>query len=184
VGQYAASLGGAGEAGLGGVATLTCEGYGPGGVAVVIEATTDNRARTIAEIREAFARNGGNLGAQGSVAYLFNRVGHLVFPQGLDEELLAARAIEAGAEDVLAGGDGAIEVLTAPGDCMGVCEALQASGFTPVTAKVTLRAATPVRVAGGDAARLVECLAALECLAEVRHVYSNARFPYVGRVGR
>ena len=116
------------------------EGYGPGGTAVMVDCLTDNRNRTVAEIRHAFSKFGGNLGADGSVNYLFNHVGQLVYPPGSDEDAVMEGAIEAGAEDVIVDDDGSIEVLTEPGDFESVRDAMLAAGLEPASAELTMRA--------------------------------------------
>lgn len=153
------------------------EGYGPGGVAVMVECTTDNRTRTVAEVRHAFNKHGGNLGSDGSVAYLFNRAGVLSYPAGTSEEAVMAAALEAGAEDVVPDADGSIEVLTAPESFQTVVEAMTAAGFAPENAELMQRATTEVRLGSGDAEKMLALLEALEDLDDVQHVFSNADFP-------
>lgn len=153
------------------------EGYGPGGVAVMVDCLTDNRNRTVAEVRHAFSKYGGNLGADGSVAYLFSQVGQLGFPAGSDEERIMEAAIEAGASDVVTNEDGSIEVLTAPEDYEAVRDAMQAAGLEPETAEVTMRAATKVRIEGQQAESFLKLLDVLDELDDVQNVYSNADIP-------
>lgn len=153
------------------------EGYGPGGIAVMVETLTDNRNRTVAEVRHLFARSGGNMGAEGSVGYLFNQVGLLGFPPGTDEEQLTVAAIEAGAEDVVGNDDGSFEVLTAPADFAAVRDRLDAAGLTSALAEITRRAAVPVALAGETVETVLGFLEALEDLDDVQQVYSNASFP-------
>ncbi len=153
------------------------EGYGPGGVAVMVDCLTDNRNRTVAEVRHAFSKYGGNLGADGSVAYLFSQVGQLGFPAGSDEERIMEAAIEAGASDVVTNEDGSIEVLTAPEDYETVRDAMQAASLEPETAEVTMRAATKVRIEGQQAESLLKLLDVLDELDDVQNVYSNADIP-------
>jgi YebC/PmpR family DNA-binding regulatory protein len=153
------------------------EGYGPGGVAILVECMTDNRNRTVSEVRGAFTHHGGSLGAGGSVSYLFNPVGLLAYPPGTGEERLLEAALDAGAEDVVVADDGSAEVLTAPGDFVAVRDALTAAGLAPAGAEVTLRAATAAPVGAEDAARVARLLEALEELDDVQQVYSNAEFP-------
>lgn len=153
------------------------EGYGPGGIAVMVETLTDNRNRTVAEVRHLFARSGGNMGAEGSVGYLFNQVGLLGFPPGTDEEQLTVAAIEAGAEDVVGNDDGSFEVLTAPADFAAVRDRLDTAGLTPALAEITRRAAVPVTLAGEAVETVLGFLEALEDLDDVQQVYSNASFP-------
>ncbi|NGP54772.1 YebC/PmpR family DNA-binding transcriptional regulator [Thioalkalivibrio sp. XN8] len=150
------------------------EGYAPGGVAVLVECLTDNRNRTVGEVRHAFSKCGGNLGADGSVAYLFQHCGVLSYPPGTQEESLLNAALEAGAEDVVSNDDGSFDVLTAPGDFEAVREALTAAGLAPVDAEVTMRAATGVEVDGEEADQVLKLLEMLEDLDDVQDVYSNA----------
>ncbi len=150
------------------------EGYGPGGVAVMVECLTDNRNRTVAEVRHAFAKFGGNLGADGSVAYLFNKVGLLSFPAGVDEDRLMEAALDAGAEDILSNSDGSIDVLCAPEDFETVRDALLAAGLQPELAEVTMRASVNAELDENDAGKMVRLLEMLEDLDDVQQVYSNA----------
>jgi len=151
------------------------EGYGPGGVAIIVDCMSDNRTRTVAEVRHAFTKHGGNLGADGSVGYLFNKSGVLSFPASVGEDKVMEAALEAGAEDVVADGD--IEVLTDPADFLKVKESMEKSGLKPQSAEVTLRASTAVSVTGENAEAVMELLEALENLDDVQTVYSNADFP-------
>lgn len=153
------------------------EAYGPGGVALLVEALTDNRNRTVAEVRHMLTRHGGNLGADGSVAYLFNHVGLLVFPPGTDEDALMAVAIEAGAEDVIANDDRSLEVLTAPGDLASVREALGGAGFSAALDEVIWRAEIRPVLEGEAAAQVARLVAALEDLDDVQQVHCNADLP-------
>lgn len=150
------------------------EGYGPGGVAVMVKCLTDNRNRTVSDVRFAFSRNGGNLGADGSVSYLFNQVGLITFAPGLDEDKVMEAAIDAGAEDVVAHDDGSIEVLTDPAEFETVRDALGKTGHTAAEAEVTMRASTSTRLAGEQAQAMIAMLEALEDLDDVQEVYSNA----------
>jgi YebC/PmpR family DNA-binding regulatory protein len=150
------------------------EGYAPGGVAVLVECLTDNRNRTVGEVRHAFTKCGGNLGADGSVSYLFQHCGVLGYPAGVSEERLLNAALEAGAEDVVGNEDGSFDVITAPGEFSVVHEALLAAGLGPESAEVTMRAATGVEVDGDDAAQVLKLLEMLEDLDDVQEVYSNA----------
>ena len=118
------------------------EGYGPGGAAVMVDCLTDNRNRTVAEVRHAFSKSGGNLGADGSVAYLFEKIGFLSYPKGMDEESLIEAAIEAGAEDVLSHDDGSMEVISTPEDFESVRDTMVSVGLEPERAEVTMRAST------------------------------------------
>ena len=154
------------------------EGYGPGGVAVIVECTTDNRQRTVADVRHAFSKFGGNLGTDGSVAYLFSKIGVLSFPPGKDEARITEVAIEAGANDVVVyPEDGSIEVLTAPEDFAMVDAAMKSAGLAPVEAEVTMRATTDVRVEGDLAKQVAKLLDWLEDMDDVQQVHSNADLP-------
>jgi YebC/PmpR family DNA-binding regulatory protein len=150
------------------------EGYAPGGVAVLVECLTDNRNRTVGEVRHAFTKCGGNLGADGSVSYLFQHCGVLSYGPGTGEELLMNAALEAGAEDIVTNEDGSLDVITAPGDFDSVRDALLAAGLAPTDAEVTMRAATGVVVDGDEAAQVLKLLEMLEDLDDVQDVYSNA----------
>lgn len=168
---------GAGGSASDDVEELTYEGYAGGGVAVLVEAMTDNRNRTVAEVRHAFSKYGGQLGADGSVAYLFNRCGVLIFAAEVDEDELFAAALEAGADDIANLADGSFEVLTPWRDFTAVQQALQAAGFEPVAGEVTLLPETTVSV---DAARVDTVLSlvdALEELDDVQNVYTNMDIP-------
>jgi YebC/PmpR family DNA-binding regulatory protein len=153
------------------------EGYGPGGVAILIECTTDNRTRTVGEVRHALTKHGGHLGQEGSVSYLFKRAGVLSYPPGTGEDKVTEAAIEAGADDVATDPDGGIEVLTAPENFHAVLDAMAAWGLKPAHAEVQQRSQTSAAVAGADAENLLALLEALEDLDDVQHVYSNADFP-------
>jgi len=150
------------------------EGYGPGGTAVMVDCLTDNRNRTVAEIRHAFTKFGGNLGADGSVNYLFNQVGQLIFPAGSDEDVVMEAAIDAGAEDVIAEEDGSLEVLTSPGDFEQVRDAMIAAGIDPEHAQVTMRASTSAELDIKEATSMIKMVDMLEGLDDVQEVYSNA----------
>jgi YebC/PmpR family DNA-binding regulatory protein len=149
------------------------EGYGPGGAVVMVECLTADRKRMGAEVRHAFIKHGGRLGADGSVSYLFNTVGLLTYPPGTDEERLMEVALEAGAEDVVPNADTSVEVLADPAEFATVRAVLTHRGFAPVTAEVTRRAATSLALSGEDAESMVQLLEALEGLEGVRDVYSN-----------
>jgi len=153
------------------------EGYGPGGVAVMVDCLTDNRNRTVADVRHAFSKYGGNLGADGSVAYLFSQVGEIAYPAGSDEDRIMEVAIEAGASDVVTNDDGSIDVLTAPEDYERVLAAMKSAGLEPERAEITMRASTKVRVEGAQAESLLKLLDVLEELDDVQNVYTNADFP-------
>ena len=150
------------------------EGYGIGGAAIIVDTMTDNRVRTVAEVRHAFNKYGGNMGTEGSVAFQFKRCGQIIFAPGLNEDQVMEAALEAGAEDIITGEDGAIEVLTAPGDFEAVRDALQAAGFTPDMAEVTMRAENTIELTGEDAERMQKLLDILEDLDDVQDVYHNA----------
>ncbi len=150
------------------------EGYGPGGAAVMVDCMTDNRNRTVADVRHAFSKYGGNLGADGSVSYLFNNVGLLAFPAGTDEDSVMEAAIDAGAEDVVVDDDSSIEVLTAPSDFETVRDAMRTVGLDPDTAELTMRASTSASLDAGAAASMIKMLEMLEDIDDVQSVYSNA----------
>jgi YebC/PmpR family DNA-binding regulatory protein len=150
------------------------EGYGIGGAAIIVDTMTDNRVRTVAEVRHAFSKHGGNLGTDGSVAFQFKHCGQFVFAPGTSEDRVMEVALEAGAEDVVTGDDGAIEVLTAPGDFEAVQAALQAAGLKPELAEVTMRAENTVALEGEDAQRMQKLLDVLEDLDDTQAVYHNA----------
>lgn len=153
------------------------EGYGPGGVAVMVDCMTDNRKRTVAEVRHAFTKCGGNLGTDGSVAYLFTKVGLIAYPAGTDEDALMEAALEAGAEDVVSNDDGSLDVLTAPDEFIDVREALRAAGQVPDAAEITLRAGAGHVVDLDGAQTMTRLLDMLEDLDDVQKVYSNAEIP-------
>jgi YebC/PmpR family DNA-binding regulatory protein len=165
-----------GSGGLDGVdyQEIVYEGYGPGGVAVMVECMTDNRNRTVADVRHAFSKFGGNLGADGSVAYLFAKVGLFAFPAGSDEDKVMEAAIEAGAEDVIVDDDGSIEVLADPDDFETVRDALVGAGLEPEIAEVTMRASVSSELDADGASSMVKLLEMLEDLDDVQNVYSNA----------
>ncbi len=150
------------------------EGYGPGGVAVMVDCMTDNRNRTVAEVRHAFTKCGGNLGTDGSVAYLFKKVGLLNFATGVEEDALLEAALEAGAEDVIGGDDGSFEVLTDPNEFSDVRERISAAGFDPESADVTMRAENNSELDASNADKMIRLLDILEELDDVQKVYSNA----------
>ena len=150
------------------------EGYGIGGAAVIVDCMTDNRVRTVAEVRHAFSKYGGNLGTEGSVAFQFKHCGQFVFAPGTSEDKVMEVALEAGAEDVVAAADGAIEVLCAPPDFETVKAALEAAGLKPELAEVTMRPESMVGLAGDDALRMQKLLDVLEDLDDVQDVFHNA----------
>ena len=153
------------------------EGYGPAGAALLVLCTTDNRNRTAGEVRHAFTKHGGNLGTDGSVAYLFERTGVLTFAPGADEERIVDIALAAGADDVVTHADGTIEVLTAVENFTAVADAVRRDGLAPMAADITERATTEVALEGEDAERLLALVEALEDLDDVQHVYTNADLP-------
>ena len=150
------------------------EGYGIGGAAIIVDCMTDNRVRTVAEVRHAFSKHGGNLGTEGSVAFQFKHCGQFVFAPGTSEDRVMEVALDAGADDVITGDDGAIEVLTAPADFEAVQQALAKAGLKPDLAEVTWRAENPVELAGDDAQRMQKLLDVLEDLDDTQAVYHNA----------
>lgn len=156
---------------------LTYEGYAPGGVAVLVEVMTDNRNRTVAEVRHAFTKRGGNLGTDGSVAYLFARTGLIQFGPGADEEVIMEVALEAGAEDVVTDDDGAIDVLTPWESLADIRDALMGAGLQPLQAEVTMLPSTAVQVDAENAPAVVGLIDMLEDLDDVQNVYSNADIP-------
>jgi YebC/PmpR family DNA-binding regulatory protein len=153
------------------------EGYGPGGVAVMVDCMTDNRNRTVAEVRHAFSKAGGNLGTDGSVAYQFAKAGILSYPRGTDEDTIMEAALEAGAEDVISNEDGSVDVLTEPDRFVDVKDAMIAAGLEPEAAEVTMRAANNTPLDLDDAGKMVRLLDTLEDLDDVQEVYSNADIP-------
>jgi YebC/PmpR family DNA-binding regulatory protein len=166
---------GSGEEGGAAIEEIRYEGYGPGGVAIIVDCMSDNRTRTVGEVRHAFSKHGGNLGADGSVGYLFNKSGVLTFPASIGEDKVMEAALEAGAEDIVSDGD--IEVLTDPGDFIKVKDAMEKAGLKAQSAEITLRASTSVTLNGEHAESVMELLEALENLDDVQTVYSNADFP-------
>ena len=150
------------------------EGYGIGGAAIIIDCMTDNRVRTVAEVRHAFSKYGGNLGTEGSVAFQFKHCGQFVFAPGTSEDKLMEVALEAGAEDVITGEDGSIEVLCAPADFEPVQQALQAAGLVPEVAEVTMRAENTVELSGEDAQRMQKLLDVIEDLDDTQSLHHNA----------
>ena len=150
------------------------EGYGIGGVAVIVDCMTDNRVRTVAEVRHAFSKYGGNLGTEGSVAFQFKHCGHFVFAPGTSEDRVMEVALDAGAEDVLTDADGTVEVLCAAPDFEAVKTALEGAGFKPELAEVTMRAENSVELSGDDATRMQKLLDVIEDLDDVQDLYHNA----------
>jgi YebC/PmpR family DNA-binding regulatory protein len=150
------------------------EGYGPAGIAIMVDCFTDNRNRTVSEVRHAFTKAGGNLGTDGSVAYMFSKVGILSFPEGSDEDAIMEAALEAGAEDVVTHDDGSIEVMTSPEDFNAVQEAMMSAGFEPELAEVTMKAATTTELGLEDAEKVVRLQDTLDELDDVQEVFTNA----------
>jgi len=167
---------GAGELGDVNYEEIRYEGYGTAGVAIMVDCMTDNRNRTVAEVRHAFNKYGGNLGTDGSVAYLFEKLGVLSYAEG-DEDAIMEAALEAGADDVLASDDGSIEVTTGEDSFVDVKEAMIAAGFAPDDSQVTMRAGTNIELDVESAQKLLRLLDVLEDLDDVQDVYSNAEIP-------
>ena len=162
-----------GEAGADALEEVRYEGYGPGGTAVMVDCVTDNRNRTVAEIRYAFTKCGGNLGTGGSVAYLFSKVGQISFPPGTDEDRLMEAALDAGAEDVIANDDGSLEVITSAEEFGDVRDVIVADGLEPAQAEVTMRPCANVTPDAENARQIFRLLEMLEDLDDVQQVYSN-----------
>jgi YebC/PmpR family DNA-binding regulatory protein len=150
------------------------EGYGIGGAAIIVDCMTDNRVRTVAEVRHAFSKYGGNLGTEGSVAFQFKHCGMLLFAPGTSEDKVMEVALEAGADDVITGDDGSIEVLTAAAEFEAVKVKLEAAGLKPEVAEVTMRAENSIELGGEDAARMQKLLDVIEDLDDVQDLYHNA----------
>jgi YebC/PmpR family DNA-binding regulatory protein len=150
------------------------EGYGIGGAAIIVDTMTDNKVRTVAEVRHIFSKYGGNMGTEGSVAFQFKHVGQLIFAPGTSEDKVMEVALEAGADDVVTDDDAAIEVLTAPGEFEKVRNALEAAGLKPEVSEVTMRPENTIELTGEDAARMQKLLDMLEDLDDVQNVYHNA----------
>ena len=150
------------------------EGYGINGAAVMVDCLTDNKVRTVADVRHAFSKHGGNMGTDGSVAFMFKHCGQMLFAPGTDEAKLMDAAIEAGAEDVITNEDGSIEVITPPNDFSAVQDALAAAAFTPEFGEVTMKPSTETEFSGDDAVKMQKLLDALESLDDVQDVYTTA----------
>ena len=150
------------------------EGYGPGGAAVMVECLTDNRTRTVAEVRHAFTKNGGNMGSDGSVAYLFKHCGQFLFAPGTSEDTIMEATLDAGAEDVIRNDDGSVELLCAPADFDAVKAALEKAALKPEIAEVTMKASTESALGGSEGERMRHLLDALENLDDVQNVYTTA----------
>ena len=155
-------------------AEIRYEGYGPSGLAVMVDCLTDNRNRTVAEVRHAFTKCGGNLGTDGSVAYLFSKLGVISYPAGCDEDAIMEAALEAGAEDIVTNDDGSVDVQTTAEDFLDVKDAMVAAGFEPAHAEVTQQASTSVELDLEGAEKMLRMIGMLEDLDDVQNVYSNA----------
>lgn len=153
---------------------LRYEGYGINGAAVMVDCMTDNKTRTVADVRHAFTKHGGNLGTDGSVSYLFKHCGQMMFAPGTDENSLMEVALDAGAEDIISNDDGSFEVITAPNDFVDVKQRLEAAGFKPEMAEVTMKPQNEVEFSGDDGVRMQKLLDALEGLDDVQEVYTTA----------
>lgn len=165
---------GAGDGDGADMEAVTYEGYGSGGIAVLVECLTDNRNRTVAEVRHAFSKHGGNLGTDGSVAYLFSRKGQIFFEEGVDEDAIMEAALEAGAEDVIANDDGSVEVITEWTDFVAVKESLEAAGLKAAGGEVTMIASTQTELDLAGAEKIMKLVDRLEDLDDVQNVYTNA----------
>jgi YebC/PmpR family DNA-binding regulatory protein len=152
------------------------EGYGIGGAAVIVDCLTDNRIRTVADVRHAFSRNGGNLGTDGSVAFMFRHCGQFLFPPGTSEEKVLEAALEAGADDVISDDEGGIEVICAPGEFGAVKQALEQAGLKAEIAEITMRPDNTTVLTGEDATKMQKLLEGLEALDDIQQVYTNAEF--------
>ena len=152
------------------------EGYGPGGAAVLVDCITDNRTRTVAEVRHAFSKHGGNLGTEGCVAFQFKHCDQMIFAPGTNEDALLEAALEAGAEDVITNEDGSIEVITPPFELERIRAALEAAGFTPEVAEAVWKPLNEIELTGEDAAKMRKLIDALESLDDVQAVYTSAVF--------
>ncbi len=150
------------------------EGYGINGAAIIVDCLTDNRTRTVADVRHAFSKHGGNLGTDGSVAFMFKHCGQIIFAPGTDEDKVMEAALEAGAEDVLSNDDGSVEVITAPGDFAAVKEALEKAGLKAEVAEVTMKPDNETVFSGDDAVKMQKLLDALDALDDVQEVYTSA----------
>jgi YebC/PmpR family DNA-binding regulatory protein len=150
------------------------EGYGVGGAALIIDCTTDNRTRTVAEVRHALAKHGGNLGTDGSVAFMFKHCGQFLFAPGTSEDKVMEAALEAGAEDVIGNDDGSVEVVCAPGDFEAVSKAFEAAGLAPELAEITMKPLNETALAGEDGQKMQKLLDVLDDLDDVQQVYTTA----------
>ncbi|MFO1436162.1 MAG: YebC/PmpR family DNA-binding transcriptional regulator [Gammaproteobacteria bacterium] len=165
---------GTGEVGAENYEEVRYEGYGPGGVAVMVDCMTDNRNRTVGEVRHAFTKHGGNLGSDGSVAFMFSKCGIISYPPGTEEDKVMEAALDAGAQDVINNDDGSIDVLTSAEEFGAVKDALDRAGLKASAAEVTMRAANDCSIEGENAEKMLKLLDALEDLDDVQKVYSNA----------
>lgn len=153
------------------------EGYGPGGTAVIVECLTDNRNRTVGEVRHAFSKAGGNLGTDGSVAYMFKKLGYLSYAAGVNEDAIMEAAMEAGAEDIITNDDGSVDVMTSAESYLGIKEAMIAAGFSPENSEVTMEADNQIAITDlEEAQKVMRLIDRLEELDDVQEVYSNADF--------
>ena len=168
---------GAGGDESGNVDEIRYEGYGPNGVAVIVDTMTDNKNRTVAEIRHAFSKFGGNLGTDGSVSYLFTKVGLISFQGKIDEDAIMEAALESGAEDIITNGDNSIDVITNPDNLVDIKDVIVAAGFDPQNTEITMRASTTSELDKKSAETMIKLLDALEDIDDVQKVYSNAEIP-------
>jgi YebC/PmpR family DNA-binding regulatory protein len=168
---------GAGETDGANYEEIRYEGYGPGGIAVLADCMTDNRNRTVSEVRHAFTKAGGNLGTDGSVSYMFNKIGIITYAPGTDEDIIMEVALDAGADDVISEDDGSIEVLTSPEEFTAVNDALKTAGLKSINAEITMRADILTTLDNDTAKKLLKLIDALEDLDDVQEVYSNADIP-------
>ena len=168
---------GAGGDESGNVDEIRYEGYGPGGVALIVDTMTDNKNRTVAEIRHVLSKFGGNLGTDGSVSYLFTKIGLISFQDKIDEDSIMESALEGGAEDIITNDDNSVDIITNPDNLVDVKEAILAAGFKPENTEVTMRASTTNELDKKGAETMMKLLDALEDLDDVQKVYSNAEIP-------
>ena len=168
---------GAGGDESGNVDEIRYEGYGPGGVALIVDTMTDNKNRTVAEIRHVLSKFGGNLGTDGSVSYLFTKIGLISFQDKIDEDTIMESALEGGAEDIITNDDNSVDIITNPDNLVDVKEAILAAGFKPENTEVTMRASTTNELDKKGADTMIKLLDALEDLDDVQKVYSNAEIP-------
>ncbi len=168
---------GAGETDGANYEEIRYEGYGPGGIAILVDCMTDNRNRTVSEVRHAFTKAGGNLGTDGSVAYLFNKIGSIIFAAGADEDAIMEIALDAGAEDIVSEDDGSVEVITTPESFAEVNNALKQKGFEAMASEIVMRADLLTAVDADTAEKLLRLIDALEDLDDVQEVFFNAEIP-------